>query len=290
MAVSDDVPSPPSLDALNPTPTTLVMVDPRPLLPETDPGGGLAPFAPQRPDTSVDAASPAPGIVAKPVPLVPPRIQFLAWLGLAGIAEFVLAVLALHAMSGGPSHLSDFARSDYPWLWVAGAYSFAVGGIALTLALKPHLRGSPLAATGLGLLWVASLGALVIATFPTDATPQAVTLAGAIHNDAVWPTFGSLGVAMVVIGPALRRHPSWRRFADFSVVLGLLVCAAGIAYVLTELHGLALVAVVQRLLVAMIACWFVILGANLLTIKPHSLPRPAAGAEAVEFRGPAHKG
>jgi len=198
------------------------------------------------------------------------RLQFLAWLGIAGVAEFILAVLALHAasMPSEPWHLSDFARSRYPWLWVAGAYSFAVGGIALTLALQSHLPGSPLARAGLVLLWLSALGAVLLATFPTDATPQAETLAGTIHNDVVWPTFGFLGIAMVVIGPALRSSKSWRAFADFSVLLGLLVCAGGIAYVLTDSRGMAAVAIVQRLVVALIAAWFVILGLNLLAIRP----------------------
>lgn len=252
-------------------------------------------------------SSPASASLPATPPASPPshaRIRFLAWLGLAGIAEFVLAVLALHAMTGDPNHLSDFARTQYAWLWVAGAYSFAVGGIALTIALQAHLPGGAFARAGLSLLWVASLGAVLIATFPTDSTPQAVTLSGTIHNDAVWPTFGSLGVAILFMGPALRSRRSWRRFADFSVVLGLLVCALGAAYVLTDTRGMALVAVVQRTLVALIACWFIILGVNLLFIRPRTpgaqadgpdpdpatVPHLAPIAEpAAEFRPPPHK-
>jgi hypothetical membrane protein len=212
------------------------------------------------------------------------RNRTLAWLGIAGIAQFVVAVVALHAFTDDPQHMSDFARSQYSWLWVAGAYSFAVAGMALTVALQSHLHGGAFARAGVTLLWVATLGAVLIATFPTDATPRPETLSGTIHNDAVWPTFGSLGLAMMVIGPALRSRPSWRRFADFSVVLGLLACALGAAYILTDTRGMPVVALVQRTLVAVIACWFVILGVNLLFIRPHD--RPVAGRVAGREPGP----
>ncbi len=212
------------------------------------------------------------------------RTKFLAWLGIAGIVEFVLAVLALHATSldSQPWHLSDFARSRHAWLWIAGAYSFAVAGVALTLALQSHLPGSLLARSALVLLWLSTLGAVLIATFPTDPTPQAITLSGAIHNDAVWPTFIFLGIAMVVIGPVLRGRRSWRPFADASVVFGLLVAAGGIAYYLTDTNGMAQVAIVQRLIVALIACWFILLALNLLAIRPHA---PGAAQASPSGRG-----
>ncbi len=217
----------------------------------------------------------------------PSRIKFLAWLGLAGIAEFIVALLALHAtaVTSEPWHMSDFARSQYQWLWVAGAYSFAVAGVALTLALQAHLPGSPLAKAGLVLLWISALGATLIATFPTDSTAQASTVSGNIHNDAVWPTFGAVGIAMVLIGPVLRSRRSWRPFADASVVLGLLVAAGGIAYYLTDTHGMAQVAIVQRLLVATIAFWFVLLGLNLLAIRPRRTGAGLAATAAVALRG-----
>ncbi|MES2154095.1 MAG: DUF998 domain-containing protein [bacterium] len=216
---------------------------------------------------------------------VSPRTKFLAWLGITGVAEFILALIALHAtsMTNQPWHMSDFARSRYPWLWVAGAYSFAVAGIALIFALQEHLPGSVPARAGLVLLWLSVFGMLLIATFPSDLTPQPQTVSGTIHNDAVWPTFSSVGVAMMVMGPALHRRRSWRPFAAASVVLGLLVCASGIAYVLADTRGLILVAFAQRLLVALIAIWFVLLGLNLLAIRPlRSREAPAATQPALQ--------
>jgi hypothetical membrane protein len=215
------------------------------------------------------------------------RTKFLAYLGLAGVAQFVLSLIALHATSSSePWHLSDFARSQHAWLWVAGAYSIAVAGIALTLALHAHVPGSLFARAGLALLWLSAVGAVLIATFPTDATPQATTLSGTIHNDAVGPTFTSLGIAMTVMGPALRGRRSWRRFADASVVFGLLVCASGVAYILTDTRGMAVVALVQRFIVALIACWFVLLALNVLAIRPHRIERPAATATSTPSAQP----
>jgi hypothetical protein len=92
---------------------------------------------------------------------------------------------------------------------------------------------------------------------------------------------------MTVMGPALRVRRSWRRFADASVVFGLLVCASGVAYILTDTRGMAVVALVQRFIVALIACWFILLALNVLAIRPHRVDGPATTPTATPVAQPA---
>src|SRR5690349_13211168 len=96
--------------------------------------------------------------------------RFLAIVGVCGVAEFVCAVLALHAtaMPREPWHMSEFANTRYGALWVLAVFGFAVGGIALTLALVPMMPASRSQRIGLAMFWVASVGALAMAVFPVD--------------------------------------------------------------------------------------------------------------------------
>ncbi|MHB8633834.1 MAG: DUF998 domain-containing protein [Thermoplasmatota archaeon] len=201
------------------------------------------------------------------------RRPFLAWLGLAGTSQFVVALLVLHAawLPHEPRHVSEFARGRLSWLWPIGAYAFTVGGLSLTLAMAPHLplRRSPLARAALLLMAVATLGSALVATFPVDAAAQSATLPGTIHDDAALASFGAMATAMLLLVPDLRGSPAWRAFADLTLVLGLLAAAASLAYIATDHAPWPEVAIVQRVLLAAIAGWSIVLGLQLL-----NTPRP----------------
>ncbi len=194
------------------------------------------------------------------------RPHVLAWLGLVGIAEFMAAIVALHltALRQEPEHMSQFANTRFSLLWVLAIYSFTIGGAALSLAIRPHLGRGLYQRTGLWMLWLSVVGAILLTTFPMDGAYQAPTMAGAIHGGAAFSMFMLLGVAMIVLAPAFRKSPTWQSFAYPSLILGMLASACGITYLVTTLNGMESAAIAQRLMVALIATWFILLGVRLL--------------------------
>ncbi len=192
------------------------------------------------------------------------RRNRMALVGLLATAAFCAGLLALHVANLGnmPSHMSQFANSPFGLFWALLVYTFILGSTMLIWALKPCMRDCPSKRIGLWMLCLAGLGAVLLATFPADEV-YPVTVRGTIHDDAALTTFVLLGAAMVVLTPAFRASPSLARFAGVSLVLGLLVTASWIIYLVSTLQDHAVRGPVQRILVGLIVTWFVMLAFKL---------------------------
>ncbi|HUR62921.1 MAG TPA: DUF998 domain-containing protein [Candidatus Thermoplasmatota archaeon] len=201
------------------------------------------------------------------------RTRILALLGLVAIAEFVLAAVALHAASfnAEPSHMSEFAHSRFSLVWALGLYTLVLGCGALIWALRPWLQRTLWQRIGMAMLALAGLAALVLATFPVDEGRYESTLIGTIHNDATLTTFLMLSAAMVVLGPAFHATPGWRSFAKLSLAIGVVVGVLGVVYLIATEQDLAIAAFSQRILVACIAAWFVLIA---LRLRRATVPLP----------------
>lgn len=193
----------------------------------------------------------------------------LACLGLGAIAAFVVGLVVLHLAAGRdtPSHMSEFANSRFGLLWALSVYTIVLGGAMVVWALRPCLRECPSKWVGIAMLWLAGIAAVLLALFPTDDT-YVRTLSGRVHNDAAVTTFALLGGAMVVLAPAFRSNPSLGRFAPVSILLGALVTASWVAYLVATLERVNVYGPVQRVLVALITLWFVLLGLNVRRADP----------------------
>ncbi|MHB8634656.1 MAG: DUF998 domain-containing protein [Thermoplasmatota archaeon] len=212
--------------------------------------------------------------------------RVLATVGLASVAAFVACMLVLHAstLRSEPAHMSEYAHSPLWLLWVFAIFAFVVGGAALSFALIPSLPHSPFKALGLCLLLLAGVGGLLLGTFPMDRSGP-VSIVGTIHTDASLTTLASLGGSMLALTPAFSATPAWRPFARRSFVFGNLVVASWFLYVYGALKDHAWAAPMQRLLVGLIAAWFVLLAIRLRK-NPEAPPCPpgAAGAARVKTR------
>ncbi len=197
------------------------------------------------------------------------RPRLLAWLSLVGVAAFVLAILVLHltAFRQGPVHLSEFANTPFSPLWSLGIYSYTIAGVALSLAVRAHLGQSLFRRTGVSMIWIAIACAVLLAIVPMDGTNATETVQGIIHVGAAISMFTFLGAAMMAFAPAFRTDPTWRGMGLPSLVLGILVNAFGVAYLITALDGLDFAGVAQRLMVVLIVTWSVLVAMRLLQVS-----------------------
>ncbi|MEA3190613.1 MAG: hypothetical protein QOD77_1195 [Thermoplasmata archaeon] len=183
--------------------------------------------------------------------------------------QFVVALVMLHMANfpRQPWHMSQFANMQLNWMWVMGLFGFIVGAAAITVAIVPYLSGSRASRIGLCLLGLAAVGGVMLAVFPTDPTPHRHTLVGTIHNEVAPPTFASLSLAIVMMGPAFRSNPAWRPLGAVSIVLGGLAGLAALGYVWADMNEQPVVAVLQRIMVGLVIAWFMLLGLRLLAVR-----------------------
>lgn len=193
------------------------------------------------------------------------RLRWAAWGTLAGLAEVVLAVVALNLLVGVPWHMSEFANSSLNWLWVVALATLLASGALVAWAAAPVLPRHPLSAVGLLLLGISGIGGLAILLFPVDASAQS-TLVGAVHNGATIPTFLALGLAFWALGSAFRASPLWASLAPSSRWIGRGVLAAGLLVMVADRQGAAWVAVAQRVLIGLVALWFALAAWRLLEL------------------------
>jgi hypothetical protein len=187
------------------------------------------------------------------------RHRRLSLLALLGTLAFLACLLALHVLTitrTPPSHMSDYARTRYGSLFVAGTYAFLLAVLSAVLCLRRTLPPGKSSTAGVGLLLLGVPFGFLVATFPVDPT-GVDTVSGEIHKWSVPPLFFFVTAAMLVLVPGLRAHPRWRPLSNFTLAMGLLAALAQTAYQLSEMWDAELVGVSQRAIVLAILSWFI---------------------------------
>lgn len=205
--------------------------------------------------------------------------RFWAWIGVAAMAQFVLAAALVHLVVGPqlPAHMSQYANTEGGFLWLVAAFSFAAGAGALTWALQPLLRGAAWTTrAGLSLLWAAVLGAVLLAAFPVGGDEGLRATVGDIHNRVALPTFLMGSLAVVLLIPELKRLPGLGDLAKASVVVGIAALALAPIYWITNMGHWEWVGLVQRSFVAFLAFWFVAIGLSIVNYPAWILQRRQA--------------
>lgn len=218
----------------------------------------------------------------------------LSLLALGGTLAFLGCLLALHLLSINrlPTHMSDFARTQYGLIFFAGSYAFVLAVVSAMLCLRRTLPRGWSSQAGIGLLLLAVPFGILVATFPVDAT-GVTTVSGNVHQFSVFPLFLFVTAAMLALVPGLRAHAQWRPLANYTLGLGLFAALAQTTYQLSEMWLSPLVVgITQRLMVGAILAWF--LGVAIVMRrwpsevgKPVPAPVPAeAVALPVEAKQP----
>jgi Protein of unknown function (DUF998) len=153
-----------------------------------------------------------------------------AQLSLVAAAMFLVLLAALHLIKPelDPSwrFISEYAIGDFGWIMALAFLSFAVGYVALFIAIRSQTRTIS-GRIGLALLLVSAAGLAIAGVFTTDpitASKDVTTTTGNLHSLG-----GTLGIAMPIaaalISWNLARNPVW------SVARRSLLFTAGLAVV-----------------------------------------------------------
>lgn len=188
--------------------------------------------------------------------------RWLACIALAGVAAFILLVLALHALEPGFTPLqhavSEYANGRFGALLAAAFILRGVAVLALAVGLALDLSHSGWSWLGVVTLALYGLSSIVAALFPTDVAGTTPTLTGTIHLRAGTFAFVSVAIAALALSLAFAHDVRWHAFRPATWVFTalLLVELVVVVGVFVTPHA-GIFGAVERLFAATVAVWLI---------------------------------
>ncbi len=229
-------------------------------------------------------------------PLVHRSVHHGAILWIVGVLQFIVGMIVTQIgwdlRSGNPTYslahnyISDFGAvncGEYagryicsPWHDVFNA-SIVVFGLFMILGTLLIVSAFPARATrtvGLGMLIIASVGAIGVGLSPEDVNLSVHTLSALI-------AFLIGNLALIVLGLAMFRDTRWAGYRAFTVLCGLVGFVALVLFVLKAwtwggVFGGWGVGGIERTIVAPVLLWAVVVSIHLLRIRAFA-PRMVPG-------------
>lgn len=203
-------------------------------------------------------------------------IPALAWAGIVGPVLFTAVFLAQEAVRRGEfspvaEPVSALEAGPNGWIQQLNFVVFGLLTMAHALGLHRGMRPTRGGWAGPALLFITGIGALVAGTFPwrEDAAGIAYAPGGHIVGGMIF--FLVSPAALIVLSRRMRRDPSWRGLAGYTLGSGLVLLAlavVGAVFVRPDaapLHDWA--GLVQRIMiVAVLFPCRITLGVRLLSI------------------------
>lgn len=133
-----------------------------------------------------------------------PWVRPLRFLGFAGVAAFVGALLALHVLQPrldpAEQTISEYALGSYGWLMRSAFFALGVGTLATAAAIRLRYQPSVQRRLGLVLLAGTAIGLFIDSGYNTDPPHVPLTVDGMVHGVGTWILALSLPGAAFILG------------------------------------------------------------------------------------------
>jgi hypothetical protein len=186
------------------------------------------------------------------------RSRRFAEVAMACFGYFAVVLVLLHVLR--PDYtpvdhmISDYAVGRLGWVMATAFVALSAG--CLTLGLGMALAG-PRSVPGRAavlLLWVATVGLLTTAIFPTDLETAATTTTGNIHTVSFLVNVTSMILCSLLFAVSFHQGEDWRSYRWAGLALAIALLAAFIGQFLT-LHRGAPYGLTNRVFVAVLMVW-----------------------------------
>jgi hypothetical protein len=173
---------------------------------------------------------------------------------------FIVVLVLLHGLRPDCTPLdhmiSDYAVGRFGWVMTTAFVALSAGCLTLGLGMAMAGPRSVPGRAAVLLLWVATVGLLTTAIFPTDLETAATTTTGNIHTASFLVNVISMILCSLLFAVSFRQSDDWRSYRWAGLALAIALLAAFIAQFLT-LHRGAPYGLTNRLFVAVLMVWFV---------------------------------
>jgi disulfide bond formation protein DsbB len=150
--------------------------------------------------------------------------------------------------------ISDYAVGRFGWIMTTAFVALALGCLTLGLGMAMAGPRSLPGRAAVLLLWVATLGLLVTATFPTDLETAVTTTTGNIHTASFLVNVISMILCSLLFAISFHQSEDWRGYRWVGLAMAIALLAAFVAQFLT-LHRGAPYGLTNRLFVAVLMVW-----------------------------------
>ncbi|MGA9839063.1 MAG: DUF998 domain-containing protein [Thermoplasmata archaeon] len=230
---------------------------------------------------STDVAEPA-APAQRYGPLVHRSVRHGAILYLIGVLQFILGMGVTQALYGPPTYnlLSNYISDlgavncgywDSRTICSPGHEVFNVSIILLgvflvfgTILIRTAFPSRGTRTVGLALLIAAGIGAMGVGFSPEDVNLTVHSLSAAV-------AFVGAGLALVILGVAMFRDTRWDGFRAYTMLSGFVGLIAFVLFY-TKNYGPLEVGGMERLIVAPVLLWAVVVGIHLVRIPTYAPP------------------
>ena len=225
-----------------------------------------------------DFAWEQPSVTVSSRPLMHRTVHYGAIALVGAVLQFIAAMIV--AQFGYPNYslaqnyISDLGNTSLsPWYYVFDG-SIAVLGvltaIAILLVWSSFAPGSA-RAIGLLLLLIAGVAAIFVGAFPENVN-------GTVHAIASLLVFAPSGLGLLILGSgAMPARTHWTPFRAFTIVLGVVTLLALVMF-LFSLWGPLGPGTVERIIVAPVLLWALVISTHLLRLPARAPSRFVSGA------------
>jgi hypothetical membrane protein len=203
-------------------------------------------------------------------PLIPIRARQAGAVLLFASLQFIVAMIVVQLKYPGYSdisnYISDLGGAHSPWALVFDGSVILLGlltlfGAYLLLSAFNHRLSRTL---GIGFLAIAGIGAIGVGVFPETST----ALGGNAHGIFSDIAFVGAGLALINLPGAMLRDTRWDGYRAFTFLLGVITLVAIVLFT-TKAWGALGPGGMERLIVAPILLWAIVVGIHLLSLPTY---------------------
>ncbi len=219
--------------------------------------------------------------------------RVLGWCAVAGCGLFTVASFAAWSAqdvySARREDISALAAIDaqHAWIMIAGIVALGLGLLALGLGLRGVIHDGRSATIGPILLVLAGLSFVVAGFARNDCSSELqackelvdagdVSWHHGVHDAVGVLAFVFLVIAPLVLARAFRTDSRWSNLRRYSLATGALALVLLVVFGVEPFDGWN--GLVQRVLLAVLVLWVVVLGMRLAQIASQPQPAPPVAA------------
>jgi hypothetical protein len=197
-------------------------------------------------------------------------IKPFAIIVLISIAYFVAALIALHFLESGINPIrdatSEYVNGPYGSLMTSAFFSISIACLTLAYGLYLAMPFSTRPRTGLLLIAFFGLVAIVVMFFPVNLQGAALTISGLVHRIIGPVGFLCTAVGTILISRSFKKDNNFRTLYKPALVLSWVILVMFFAIPASMATKSGLAGLGQRILLATLVAWIILIAARLCTI------------------------
>jgi hypothetical membrane protein len=203
-------------------------------------------------------------------PLIPVPARRAGAVLVLGSVQFIVAMIVVQLEYPGYSdltnYISDLGGTKSPWAVVFNASVIVVGLLTLTATylLLSAFNKRFSRTLGLGFFALTGIGAVMVGVFP-EPSPY---LNGNIHGISSDIAFIGAALTLIFLPLAMLRDTRWDGYRGFTFLLGLITVVAIVLFSTSHWGALG-PGGMERLIVAPILLWAIVVGVHLLSLPTY---------------------